>query len=247
MSERILEKISQVTEKILNEVKDKTIIISEDKIENVEEFFEKLKQYGVECEKMEIEDKGFYYLIPKCFVDKKRIIGISIGYPEVFYFYSENELESLKKSIEDGILINLVMKSKPLYQIYINNILNEKTKNFFIVPEDDIEFVLLGMKSEQFRRILKSDKIDIRKIGKIYLIAYQTYRKDIPKYAFIEVIREISVFRIEASFNIIPMPKENVIGFLNELYDISKEEFEEILNRNQRLKELVEEILKDEM
>lgn len=247
MSEKILEKVDKIVNDVLSQLNDKTLIFTEEKIVDKERFFEFLKRNGIECQKHELEEKEFYYLTEKCKSGDKELVGIVVTYPDIVYMLTKNEIESLKESIKESILIHVAMKSKAFYKIFVNRFLESDKTNFFIVREEDIDFVLFAMRSQHFMRNLKNDKINISKISGIYVIEYEPKNEQLPKYAFVIAVREYYLNRLEITFDVFPTTKETLLNFFDDLYEIAKEEYEEILKKNPKFKELIDEILKDEM
>ena len=235
----VIQKIDNYIDTIMNQTTNNTIIMLEHEILDKSLLFSILAENEITCEKTEIQEKDIFYIAPKCYHEDLSLAGIILTEENVFFF-PDIERDMFKETLRRTLLWHFSVKSKTFYEIFIKNFLNEDKYSYLVVSDKDLPVLIEALKSLFFVQKL-NDEAKFLILSDIAIIRIEPKSKpsEIPNYAIVQVHKTFKETHIEASLDIVEVPKEVILQLTLNSYDRVKQEVEYILSKNKKLQEFV--------
>jgi hypothetical protein len=235
----VLQKIDNYVDTIINQTTNNTIIMLEYEILDKSLLFSILAENEITCEKTEIQEKDIYYIIPKCYHKELPLAGILLTEENIF-FYPDIERDMLKETLRRTLLWHFSVKSKTFYEIFIKDFLSEDKYSYLVTSDDDLPVLIEALKTPLFAQKL-NDEAKFLILSDIVIVRIEPKSKpsEIPKYAIIKVHKTFKETHIEASLDILEVPKEVILQLTLNSYDRVKQEVEHTLSKNKKLREFI--------
>jgi hypothetical protein len=235
----VLQKIDNYVDTIINQTTNNTIIILEREISDNSLLFSMLAENEITCEKTEIQEKDIYYIIPKCYHKDLPLAGIILTEENIF-FYPDIERDMFKETLRRTLLWHFSVKSKTFYEIFIKNFLSEDKYSYLVTSDEDLPVLIEALKTPLFVQKL-NDEAKFLILSDIVIVRIEPKSKpsEIPKYAIVQVHKTFKETHIEASLDIIEVPKEVILQLTLNSYDRVKQEVEHTLSQNKKLREFI--------
>ena len=237
----VVQKIDNYVDTIINQTTNNTIIILEHEILDMNSLFSILAENEITCEKTEIQEKDIYYVTPKCYYKDLPLAGIIFTEQNMFFF-PDIERDMLKETLRRTLLWYVSVKSKTFYEIFIKSFLSEDKYSYLVTSDENLPVLTEALKTPFFAQKLKDVAIFLMRLSDIVIVRIEPKSDkplEMPKYAIVQVHKTFKVTHIEASLDIVEVPKEVILQFVSNLYDKVKQEIEYILSQNKKLREFI--------
>ena len=235
----VIQKIDNYIDTIMNQTTNNTIIMLEHEILDKNLLFSILAENEITCEKTEIQEKDIFYIAPKCYHKDLPLAAIILTEENVFFF-PDIERDMFKETLRQTLLWYVSVKSKTFYEIFIKNFLSEDKYLYLVTSNEDLPVLIEALKTPFFTQKLKDEaKFLILTDIAIIRIKPKSKLSEIPNYAIVQVHKKFKATHIEASLDIVEVPKEVILQLTSNSYDRVKQEVEYILSKNKKLQEFV--------
>ena len=235
----VVQKIDNYIDTIINQTTNNTIIIPEHEILDINLLFSILAENGITCEKTEIQEKDIYYITPKCYYKDSPLAAI-LFIDQSMAFFRDTDRDMLKETLRQTLLWYVSVKSKTFYEIFINNFLSEDKYSYLVTSGENLPVLIAALKTPFFAQKLKDKAIFLMRISDTVIVRIEPNKpSEIPKYAIVQLHKTFKMAHIEASLDIIEVPKEVILQLTSNLYDRVKQEIEDILSQNEKLQEFI--------
>lgn len=226
-----MEKINQFINKILQYTVNNTLLISEYKIQDRDYFLNYLRGLKIECNKGEIQQGEFYYVLPKCYKDGEPL-SLMETYNNMVVLYYDKDRENVKETLKRTLTMYIAASSFTFYQMMIRRFV-EDGYSYLLMP-DTLEGAILVV-LQKTGILVSNPAVEELRIGPLAVWKLKPSDVLLPRYSF--------VYITENGMEIEEISKDVIIGVLIKLYDELRKLAEKEFQNSPALKELIEEFL----